>query len=52
MLNCGYLQNNMDEQSIPMIKQFIGHMNSLDKIRGTDWKSVMPDVAELVQDYA
>jgi sulfatase maturation enzyme AslB (radical SAM superfamily) len=48
----GYLQNNLDEQSIPMIKQFIGHMNSLDKIRGTDWKSVMPDVVDLVKDYA
>lgn len=47
----GYLENTLNESSDKMLQQFVGHMNSLDKIRGTDWKKTMPDVVELVQEH-
>lgn len=47
----GYLNNTMNEWSEQNLKNFVKHMNKLDKIRGTDWKSVMPDVVDLVHDY-
>jgi organic radical activating enzyme len=47
----GYLNNTLNKSSEPMTRQFVGHMNSLDKIRGTNWKQTMPDVAELVKDF-
>lgn len=47
----GYLNNTMNEWSESKLKDFVKHMNRLDKIRGTDWKSVMPDVVDLVYDY-
>jgi len=46
-----YLQNNMDQESIPKLQEFVRRMDILDKSRKTDWKSVFPEVAEMVQPY-
>lgn len=50
-----YLKNNMDknteERCVDMTIQHINYLNSLDEIRGTDWKKTFPEVAELLKDY-
>jgi MoaA/NifB/PqqE/SkfB family radical SAM enzyme len=49
----GYLKNRMDqcneEKSEMWMRSFIQRMDMLDKLRGTDWKSVMPDVVDLLR---
>lgn len=51
----GYLKNNLDlytdDESRQKLKAFVNYMNSLDRMRGTDWKKTLPDVVGLIQDY-
>jgi MoaA/NifB/PqqE/SkfB family radical SAM enzyme len=51
----GYLKNRMDqcseEKSEMWMNSFVQRMDALDKLRGTDWKAVMPDVVELLSRY-
>lgn len=51
----GFFENNMnvhsEEECTEYMKKFIIYMESLDKIRGTDWKAVFPDIAELLDEY-
>lgn len=52
---CGYLENNLgkftDEQCAASVGKHIGFLNKLDEIRGTDWKTTLPEVAELLHEY-
>jgi len=51
----GYLKNNFDlvdeEKAKAHLASFARYMESLDKIRGTDWKSTFPEIVKLMQDY-
>ena len=44
----GYLRNNLDVEDPGMVQRFIKRMDAHDSMRRTDWRSVMPDVAEMV----
>jgi MoaA/NifB/PqqE/SkfB family radical SAM enzyme len=48
----GYLKNNMnqvtEEQGKQKLQGFVAYMNSLDKLRGTDWKVTFPEVVALI----
>lgn len=44
----GYLENTMGQHNPQMIQAFVKHMDSLDSIRNTNWRAVMPDVVELI----
>jgi len=48
----GYLKNNMnhvtEEQGKQKLQGFVAYMNSLDKLRGTDWKATFPEVVALL----
>jgi len=48
----GYLKNNMnrvtEEQGAQKLRGFVAYMNSLDKLRGTDWKATFPEVVALL----
>jgi MoaA/NifB/PqqE/SkfB family radical SAM enzyme len=51
----GYLKNNLDlvtdaEANIHLAR-FVRYMESLDKVRGTDWKSTFPEIVKLIADY-
>lgn len=51
----GFLKNKFnavtDEQGAQHLKQFMGYMDGLDKIRGTNWKATFPDIATLIHDF-
>jgi hypothetical protein len=51
----GYLKNNLDavtdQEAVIKIKNFVGYMDSLDKLRGTDWKKTFPDITKLLFDF-
>ena len=51
----GYLKNRMDqcseETSERWMHSFVQRMDTLDKLRGTDWKGVMPDVVDILRGY-
>lgn len=51
----GYLKNNLDtytdEECRPKMKAFLAYMNSLDKVRGTDWVKTFPEVYKLIADF-
>jgi hypothetical protein len=51
----GYLKNNLDaytdEECRPKMKAFLAYMNSLDKVRGTDWVKTFPEVYKLISDF-
>jgi MoaA/NifB/PqqE/SkfB family radical SAM enzyme len=48
----GYLKNNMnrvtEEQGAQKLRGFVAYMNSLDKLRGTDWKATFPEMVALL----
>jgi len=48
IMTTGYIKNNMNSYDKGQLLGFVRYMDSLDKLRNHDWKSVMPDVAELV----
>lgn len=52
---CSYLQNNMDihteEACIRSTKDHISYLNTLDELRGTNWKKTFPEIVELLKDY-
>lgn len=50
----GYLADNMnvsEELSTSKLREHIKFMDDLDKLRGTDWRTTLPDVADLLKDY-
>jgi hypothetical protein len=51
----GYLTNNLDtytdEECKPKMMAFLNYMNSLDRVRGTDWTKTFPDVYNLIYNY-
>lgn len=51
----GYLKNNFDlvddKQAHDHLMKFARYMESLDRIRGTDWKSTFPEIVKLIQDF-
>jgi MoaA/NifB/PqqE/SkfB family radical SAM enzyme len=50
----GYLKNNYDrsEQFCEFgMKTFFDRLDMLDKLRGTDWKKTIPELAEVLQSY-
>ena len=51
----GYLKNNLDtytdDECRPLMAQFINYMNSLDRVRGTDWTKTFPEVYKLIEDF-
>jgi hypothetical protein len=48
----GYLKNNLDKytdkEANAKMLNYTNWMNSMDKIRGTDWKSTLPEVVDLI----
>jgi hypothetical protein len=38
----------MDQEHIPDLEKFVTTMDKLDKIRGTDWRKVLPDVQDIL----
>jgi hypothetical protein len=42
------LEKYMDYEHLPRMKDFVTTMDSLDKIRGTDWRKVLPEVQDLL----
>lgn len=46
-----YLTSTRDKQNIKQLESFVSRMDRLDKVRGTEWKATMPDVADLMKDY-
>lgn len=50
----GYLGNNVglsEEKCVRITKEHIKYLDDLDKIRGTNWKKTLPEIAELLKDY-
>lgn len=51
----GYLKNNFDlvsdEEAKVHLSRFIRYMESLDKVRGTDWKATFPEIVALIADF-
>jgi pyruvate-formate lyase-activating enzyme len=51
----GYLKNNLDavtnQEAVIKIKNFVGYMDSLDRLRGTDWKKTFPEINKLLFDF-
>jgi hypothetical protein len=51
----GYLKNNLDlvtdEEANIHLARFVRYMESLDRVRGTDWKSTFPEIVKLIADY-
>ena len=42
------LEKYMDYEHIPRLQEFVTIMDKLDKIRGTDWRKVLPDVQDIL----
>lgn len=51
----GYLKNTLDKftdkECEAKMNSYMKYMDTLDKLRKTDWKATFPEVAELVKDY-
>jgi hypothetical protein len=47
----GYLENTMDVYNPSSLSGFVKRMDTLDKMRKTDWRNVMPDVYKMVKGY-
>jgi pyruvate-formate lyase-activating enzyme len=51
----GYLKNTLDaytdEECKPKMKAFISYMNSLDRVRGTNWVETFPEVYKLIDEF-
>lgn len=51
----GFLKNNLDtytdEECKPKMKAFLTYMNSLDRVRGTNWVQTFPEVYKLIADF-
>lgn len=51
----GYLKNNLDtytdEECRPKMLAFLNYMNSLDRVRGTNWAETFPEVYQLISDF-
>jgi hypothetical protein len=49
----GYLKNNFDlvteEEAKKHMGTFVRYMESLDRVRGTDWKSTFPEIVDLLK---
>jgi len=43
-----FLEKYMDYEHIPRLQDFVTTMDKLDKIRGTDWRKVLPDVQDIL----
>ena len=46
-----YLTSTKDKENSKQLEDFVRRMNTLDRLRGTEWKATMPDVADLMKDY-
>jgi len=42
------LEKYMDYEHLPRLQEFVTTMDKLDKIRGTDWRKVLPDVQDIL----
>lgn len=42
------LEKYMDYEHIPRLKDFVTTMDKLDKIRGTDWRRVLPEIQDIL----
>jgi organic radical activating enzyme len=42
------LEKYIDYEHLPRLKEFVTTMDKLDKIRGTDWRKVLPDVQDIL----
>ena len=42
------LEKYMDYEHLPRLQEFVTTMNKLDKIRGTNWRKVLPDVQDIL----
>jgi CRISPR/Cas system-associated endonuclease Cas3-HD len=42
------LEKYMDYEHIPRLQEFVTIMDKLDKIRGTEWRKVLPDVQDIL----
>jgi sulfatase maturation enzyme AslB (radical SAM superfamily) len=40
-----------EDKCVAKTKEHIKYLNSLDEIRGTDWKATFPEIADLLKDY-
>jgi hypothetical protein len=49
----GYLKNNFDlvsdEEGKAHLNRFVNYMESLDRVRGTDWKATFPEIVNLLK---
>ena len=43
-----FLEKYIDQEHIPDLEKFVATMDKLDKIRGTDWRKVLPDVQDIL----
>jgi len=43
-----FLEKYIDQEHIPDLQKFVSTMDKLDKIRGTDWRKVLPDVQDIL----
>jgi organic radical activating enzyme len=43
-----FLEKYMDQERISDLEKFVATMDKLDKIRGTDWRTVLPDVQDIL----
>ena len=43
-----FLEKYMNQERISDLAKFVETMDKLDKIRGTDWRKVLPDVQDLL----
>jgi MoaA/NifB/PqqE/SkfB family radical SAM enzyme len=55
MTTVGYIKNNLDthvlETRLSVINSFKQRMDTLDRLRGTDWKETFPEVADMLAPY-
>ena len=47
----GYLNNTLEIYDEQMMIEYVRRMNTLDKLRGTDWKSVFPEVVGMMKGF-
>jgi len=43
------LEKYMDYEHIPRLKEFVSTMDKLDKLRGTNWRTTLPDVCDILR---